>query len=91
MRSLDKLQDIQIQRQVRRHLQTSIPAMDLQKIITELQSEKHRLDEAIQALERLSTVSVKSKRRGRPPRWLSPKSEAVGNSESGDSVRKGST
>lgn len=49
-----------------------IPAMDLHKIISELQSEKQRLDEAIQALERLSSnagnaaVPVKTKR-GRPP------------------------
>ncbi len=43
------------------------PAMDLHKIICELQSEKQRLDEAIQALERLSTVAPKGKKRGRPP------------------------
>jgi hypothetical protein len=44
------------------------PAMDLHKIISELQSEKQRLDEAIQALERLSSVSSKgNKKRGRPP------------------------
>ncbi len=43
------------------------PAMDLHKIISELQAEKQRLDEAIQALERLSTVSPKTKKRGRPP------------------------
>jgi hypothetical protein len=42
------------------------PAMDLHKIISELQSEKQRLDEAIQALERLSTVVPKGKTRGRP-------------------------
>ncbi len=43
------------------------PAMDLHKIISELQSEKQRLDEAIQALERLSTASPRPKKRGRPP------------------------
>jgi len=43
------------------------PAMDLHKIISELQSEKQRLDEAILALERLSSVSQKGKKRGRPP------------------------
>jgi hypothetical protein len=43
--------------------------MDLLKMITELQAERDRLDEAIQALERLS-ASGKLRRRGRPPRWL---------------------
>jgi hypothetical protein len=42
--------------------------MDLHKMITELQAEKTRLDEAIQALERLS--AGKLHRRGRPPRWI---------------------
>ena len=37
-------------------------------MITELQDEKQRLDQAIEALERLSTGS--QKRRGRPPKWL---------------------
>lgn len=37
-------------------------------MIAELQTEKERLDEAIQALERLSAGKIK--RRGRPPRWL---------------------
>lgn len=37
-------------------------------MIAELQTERQRLDEAIQALERLS--ATKSRRRGRPPRWL---------------------
>jgi|GEM_PF-6274779 len=42
--------------------------MDLHKIISELQSEKQRLDEAIQALERLSSSTTKiAKKRGRPP------------------------
>jgi hypothetical protein len=43
--------------------------MDLQKMIAELQAEKIRLDEAIQALERLSAGQLR--RRGRPPRWIS--------------------
>jgi hypothetical protein len=43
--------------------------MDLHKMITEWQAEKTRLDEAIQALERLS--AGKLRRRGRPPRWIS--------------------
>ena len=42
--------------------------MDLHKMITELQAEKARLDEAIQALERLT--AGKLRRRGRPPRWM---------------------
>jgi len=54
--------------------------MDLHKMITELQAEKTRLDEAIQALERLS--AGKLRRRGRPPRWISEqlkhKTAAVG-------------
>lgn len=42
--------------------------MDLHRMIAELQAERQRLDEAIQALERLSAGKVR--RRGRPPRWL---------------------
>jgi hypothetical protein len=42
--------------------------MDLNKMIFELQAEKERLDEAIQALERLSAGAIR--RRGRPPRWI---------------------
>ena len=50
------------------------PAMDLHKIISELQSEKQRLDEAILALERLSTnaAAVPKARRGRPPLQKQP-------------------
>ena len=45
--------------------------MDLHKMIAELQAEKQRLDEAIQALERLSAGKAgRVRRRGRPPRWL---------------------
>jgi len=44
--------------------------MDLHKMITELQAEKTRLDEAIQALERLSAGQL-LRRRGRPSRWIS--------------------
>jgi hypothetical protein len=39
--------------------------MDLAKMIAELQDEKFRLDEAIEALERL-TGQVSTRRRGRP-------------------------
>ena len=42
--------------------------MDLQKMITELEAERDRLDQAILALERLS--DGKQRRRGRPPKWL---------------------
>ena len=42
--------------------------MDLQRMIAELKAEKTRLDEAILALERLSTGKLR--RRGRPPRWI---------------------
>jgi len=42
--------------------------MDLHRMISELQAERQRLDEAIQALERLS--AGKARRRGRPPAWL---------------------
>ena len=42
--------------------------MDLLRIIVELQREKQRLDEAIQALEKLSATKVQH-RRGRPSRW----------------------
>lgn len=48
--------------------------MDLLKMIAELQTEKHRLDEAILALERLS--SANSRRRGRPPRWVKEERES---------------
>jgi hypothetical protein len=46
--------------------------MDLLRIIAELQDERDRLDEAIEALERL--VSGKARRRGRPPNWLKQQS-----------------
>lgn len=42
--------------------------MDLHKVIAELQAEKNRIDEAIQALERLSAGNAR--RRGRPPNWI---------------------
>jgi hypothetical protein len=51
--------------------------MDLHKIISELQSEKQRLDEAILALERLSTVASKGKKRGRPPGHKDGEDEAA--------------
>lgn len=48
-------------------------------MIAELQEEKHRLDEAIEALERLSTGN-NQRRRGRPPKWkqeIAPVAEPV--------------
>jgi hypothetical protein len=41
--------------------------MDLLKMIAELQVEKQRLDDAIEALERLS--SANQRRKGKPARW----------------------
>jgi hypothetical protein len=82
MPSLPGSRDVKLEAKVRRHLELPIPVMDLHKIISELQAEKHRLDEAIQALERLSAVGVKTKRRGRPPRWLASKAAKAGESSS---------
>jgi len=48
---------------------SSFSQMDLHKMIVELQAERQRLDEAIEALERLSKGNH-LRRRGRPPRWL---------------------
>lgn len=54
--------------------------MDLVKMIAELQAERQRIDEAIQALERLS--AGKLRRRGRPPSWLKDEMQRQGaNSE----------
>jgi hypothetical protein len=47
--------------------------MDLHMMITELRREKERLDEAILALERLG--AGKTRRRGRPSRWLTAELE----------------
>ena len=43
--------------------------MDIHRILTELRSEKERLEEAILTIERLAVGSVR-KRRGRPPKWM---------------------
>jgi hypothetical protein len=53
--------------------------MDLQKMISELEAERDRLNQAIIALERLSALKVH--KRGRPP-----KAEKVEPVESVDSV-----
>lgn len=50
-------------------------AMDLLKMIAELEAERNRLDHAIVALERLS--AGKRRRRGRPPRWLKDEIERM--------------
>jgi hypothetical protein len=50
--------------------------MDLLKMIAELQTEKQRLDEAILALERLSTANTR--RRGRPSRWAKEERHPTG-------------
>lgn len=47
-------------------------------MIVELQAERQRLDEAIDALERLS--AGKLRRRGRPPQWLKEHMERQGGS-----------
>ena len=60
--------------------------MDLHKMIVELQSERQRLDEAIEALERLSTGNLK--RRGRPPRWLKDETEQNGSDGSDPAAKK---
>ena len=43
--------------------------MDIHRILTELRSEKARLEEAILTIERLAAGSL-GKRRGRPPKWM---------------------
>ena len=52
--------------------------MDLQKMIAELEAERNRLDQAIDALERLSTTN--GPRRGRPPAWLKKQTDTADNS-----------
>jgi hypothetical protein len=42
--------------------------MDLTKSISELRSQRDKVDQAIQALERLA--DSRRARRGRPPKWL---------------------
>lgn len=55
--------------------------MDLSKMIAELQAERHRIDEAIEALERLS--AGKPRRRGRPPNWLKDEIQRHGQASEG--------
>ncbi|HKE26794.1 MAG TPA: hypothetical protein VKB88_30790 [Bryobacteraceae bacterium] len=43
--------------------------MDVSKILAELRSEREQIEEAILSLERLARG--RSRRRGRPPAWLS--------------------
>jgi hypothetical protein len=54
--------------------------MDILSILTELRSEKARLEEAILTIERLAAGSL-TKRRGRPPLWM-----ANAKAESGPSL-----
>jgi hypothetical protein len=42
--------------------------MDLSKVLDELRTELHQVDEAILSLERMALGS--GKRRGRPPAWM---------------------
>ena len=44
-------------------------AMDIHRILTDLRSERERLEEAILTIERLAAGSL-GKRRGRPPKWM---------------------
>jgi hypothetical protein len=50
--------------------------MNLLQIIAELQAERQRIEEAIEALERLAVGNPK--RRGRPPLWLKKRAESQG-------------
>ena len=54
-------------------------AMDVTKMISELRAERELLEEAMLALQRLA--QGRSRRRGRPPKWLSdsrPDSQETG-------------
>jgi hypothetical protein len=42
--------------------------MDLSKVLDELRTELHQVDEAIVSLERMAVGA--GKRRGRPPAWM---------------------
>src|SRR5260370_42579925 len=44
--------------------------MDILKMLSELRSERSQIEEAILVLERL--VRGQGKRRGRPPKWMTP-------------------
>jgi hypothetical protein len=56
--------------------------MDLHRMISELQAERQRLDQAIEALERLNSKSLP--RRGRPPAWLKKHIEEMQSDEEGN-------
>jgi hypothetical protein len=43
--------------------------MDILKMLEELRSERHHIEEAILVMERL--VAGRGRRRGRPPAWMS--------------------
>jgi len=43
--------------------------MDILKMLTELRTERQRLEEAILVVERLA-AGTRGKRRGRPPKWM---------------------
>lgn len=55
-------------------------------MIAELQAERQRIDEAIQALERLSAGNPR--RRGRPPRWLKPEPDPENLDDSPVKIKK---
>jgi hypothetical protein len=54
--------------------------MDLQKLISDLRSEREQIDQAMQALTRLALMRKKS--RGRRPKWLSEAADEAGSSVS---------
>jgi len=58
------------------YLQVLFTGMDLHRMITELEAERARLDQAIEALERLNS-NKGMPRRGRPPGWLKKQLEEM--------------
>lgn len=62
-------------------------AMDIHRILTELRSEKERLEEAILTIERLASGHL-GKRRGRPPKWMTGVKEATALSGTSKKRRK---
>jgi len=60
--------------------------MDVSKILAELRAERAQLEEAILSLERLARG--RGKRRGRPPAWLSPERNNIGEAFAADAPRR---
>ena len=53
--------------------------MDIAKMISELRAERENIEQAIIALERVARS--RGKRRGRPPKWMSERTQAKGTSK----------